>query len=336
MSITIAFLVTAAGGIVLSFPATLTPVFGVSLLEWRTIHKWSALVLTVAVVVHLVVNRRRFAALIAGWWRPGTPPQAGSAPAPGLSPRSADDPEGAAASVASDSAAAVVSDSAAADPAEPGPPSRLRLNRRRFLLLAGGALAAVAAAVGLERSGVAGRIAAGPSNLFASFPVLNIESGPPAVAAADWVLEVDGLVESPQRFERTAFLTLPRTQETRDFHCVEGWSVAHVGWEGVRVADVLDLARPRGTAQFVTFHASGGDYSDSLTLAEATAPETLLADMLDGAPLPAAHGGPLRLVIPSQLGYKNVKWVVRLELTATREHGYWERSGGYPDEAPVS
>ena len=74
----------------------------------------------------------------------------------------------------------------------------------------------------------------------------------------------------------------------------------------------------------------------SLALAEARAPETLLADSLDAAPLPAAHGGPLRLVVPSQLGYKNVKWVVRLEVTATRAQGYWERNGDYPSEAPVS
>ena len=87
--------------------------------------------------------------------------------------------------------------------------------------------------------------------------------------------------------------------------------------------------------QFVTFHAYGGSYTDSLALAEAQEPETLLADRLDGAPLPAAHGGPLRLVIPSQLGYKNVKWVVRLEVTASRAEGYWERTGGYPAEAPV-
>ena len=283
-------------GLVLSFPTALTPVFGISLLEWRTIHKWSALVLAAAVVAHLVMNRRRFAALVAGWWRPDAMPQGASA-APDREPR-------------------------------------LRVNRRRFLLLAGGAVAAVVAVLGLERSGVRGRIAAGPSNLFASFPVLNIENGPPGVAAADWVLAVDGLVESPQRFEHTAFMALPRTQETRDFHCVEGWSVGHVGWEGVRVAEVLSLAKPQAAAQFVTFHAFGGAYSDSLTLAEAIAPETLLADMLDGAPLPAAHGGPLRLVIPTQLGYKNVKWVVRLELTSTRAEGYWEHSG-YPAEAPV-
>ncbi len=154
------------------------------------------------------------------------------------------------------------------------------------------------------------------------------------MAAADWVVVVDGLVENKLHLDRTAWLALPRTQETRDFHCVEGWSVGHLGWEGVRVADLLNLAKPQAQGQFVTFYAYTGVYSDSLTLAEARAPETLLADSLDGKPLPPDHGGPLRLVIPSQLGYKNVKWVVRLEVTSMRAEGYWERNG-YPAEAPV-
>ena len=105
--------------------------------------------------------------------------------------------------------------------------------------------------------------------------------------------------------------------------------------EGCARFDLLSLAKPQTGGQFVTFRAYGGTYADSLTLAEAQAPETLLADSLDGEPLPAAHGGPLRLVIPSQLGYKNVKWVVRLEVTAQRGQGYWESHGDYPAEAPV-
>jgi DMSO/TMAO reductase YedYZ molybdopterin-dependent catalytic subunit len=215
-------------------------------------------------------------------------------------------------------------------------PHRVRLNRRWFLLLGAAAVAGLIGVLRSERGG-ARRPGPGPSSRLADFPVLNIESGPPAVTAPDWVLTVDGLVEQPMRLDRTAWQALPRTQETRDFHCVEGWSVDNLAWEGVRVSEVLRRAAPRPEGRFVTFHAYGGSYRDSLTLAEALAPQTLLADALDGAPLPAAHGGPLRLVVPSQLGYKNVKWVVRLEVTAQRATGYWEvgRHGGYPAEAPV-
>ncbi len=63
-------------------------------------------------------------------------------------------------------------------------------------------------------------------------------------------------------------------------------------------------------------------------------PQTMLADALGGQPLPHEHGGPLRLVVPVQLGYKNVKWVSRLEVTDEQRAGYWE-SYGYPEDAPV-
>jgi len=202
------------------------------------------------------------------------------------------------------------------------------MSRRWFLLLGGAALAGVIGVLRLEKGGARHPSLAAPTGLV-GFPVLNVESGPPGVAAPDWVLSVDGLIENPVRLDRTAWEAMPRTGETRDFHCVEGWSIDRLRWEGVRVADVLRRAVPRPEGRFVTFHAYGGSYADSLTLDEALAPATLLADTVEGVPL--------RLVIPSQLGYKNVKWVVRLEVTARRATGYWEmeRHGGYPAEAPV-
>jgi hypothetical protein len=313
---TAAFALTVVSGLVLYIPGQLLPAFGISLLTWRAIHEWSALVLTAAVVAHIVLNRRRVGEMLARLVRPTIAPQTAAAAVPRPSLDRGQDLGG---------QAAVAS----------GEPPRLRLNRRWFLLLGAGAVAAVIAGLDLAHKG-SRSAGSGPASPLGDFPVLNIESGPPKVAAPSWVVTVDGLVDSPQRLEHSAWLALPRTQETRDFHCVEGWSVDHLGWEGVRVADLLDLAKPQAAGQFVTFHAYGGSYSDSLTLVEAQAPETLLADSLDGAALPPAHGGPLRLVIPTQLGYKNVKWVVRLEVTATRAQGYWEQNGDYPAEAPVS
>ncbi|HUK78827.1 MAG TPA: molybdopterin-dependent oxidoreductase, partial [Thermoleophilia bacterium] len=235
---------------------------------------------------------------------------------------------------ASDAALPRAAPAGGPDAAAPGAghDSRMRLTRRRLLWLAAGAAAAAAAAFGFERHEQ--RVRGAAAGVLADFPVLNIESGPPATTAAAWEVVVDGLVATPLKLDHMAWLALPRTQETRTFHCVEGWSVDHLGWEGVRVADLLSAAAPQAGAGFVTFHAHDGAYTDTLTLDEARAPETLLADRLDGAPLPPDHGGPLRLVVPSQLGYKSVKWVVRVELTAERAQGYWE-GRGYPAEAPV-
>lgn len=311
--ITASFLVTGVSGLVLAFPGRLLPLLGASLLTWRSIHDWSALAFAVTVAAHLALNRRRIVELFFTREASGAP-EAVAVPS---TVRSAvrERPEEMA-----DEAAYVQ--------------YRQRLNRRRFLLVAGGAATALAAAVffGRGRSHHSGSQTVDP---LAGFPVLNIESDPPAVSAADWQLTVDGLVTTSLQLDHAAWLALPHTAETRDFHCVEGWSVDKLGWSGVSVAELLRRAAPQAQGQFVTFHAYGGGYSDSLTLAEAQAPDTLLADSVDGKPLPAAHGGPLRLVIPTQLGYKNVKWVVRLEVTANRAKGYWETNGDYPSEARV-
>jgi len=322
--VVVAFVATVLSGIVLWAPVQLGSTFGIGLLEWRTIHKWGAAALTAAVLVHVVLHRRRVVEMIARLARPAPPRPAAVTPA--------SDPT----TGASDRTPAL--DAASVEGEAPQTGRRLRLSRRRFLIVSAGVAAAVVAALGLDRAGSltrSGKSSSGPAGLLAGFPVLNVESGPPPTSAADWVVVVDGQVERPQRFDRTAWLALPRTQETRTFNCVEGWSVDHVGWEGVRVADVLRPAVPLAGGAFVTFHAYGATYSDSLPLAQAQAPETLLADTVDGEPLPGDHGGPLRLVVPSQLGYKNVKWVVRLEVTASQEQGYWE-ARGYPADAPVS
>ena len=82
------------------------------------------------------------------------------------------------------------------------------------------------------------------------------------------------------------------------------------------------------------FHAYGGTYLSSVPLDLVTAPKTVLADTLNGEPLPAKHGGPVRLVVPDQLGYKSVKWVERIEITAAARAGYWEEArlpGGRAD-----
>ena len=218
--------------------------------------------------------------------------------------------------------------------------ARVRFNRRWFLVIGAGA---AAAAFGLSRliGGGGGSPSAASSpkgrvpDFSGNFPVLYVEHSVPAVTPEKWTIAVGGLVDQPLTVDHREWAALPWVTYTKDFHCVEGWSVDRLGWGGVRVSDVLSLAKPKPEGKFVTFAAYGGTYSDDLTIEEALAGDTLLADTLDGRPLPPEHGGPLRLVIPSQLGYKNVKWVTKLEVTADRQPGYWERRG-YHVEAPVT
>jgi sulfoxide reductase catalytic subunit YedY len=217
----------------------------------------------------------------------------------------------------------------------------VRFSRRWFLVIGAGAVAAlfgVSRLVGGSSSGTpsatsspGGRV----PDFTGRFPVLYVERAVPTVTPEQWTIEVTGLVEEPLKVDHQQWTTLPRVTYTKDFHCVEGWSVDKLSWGGVRVSEVLSLAKPKAEGKFVTFAAYSGTYTDDLTIEEALGADTLLADTLEGKPLSPEHGGPVRLVIPSQLGYKNVKWVVRLEVTAERHKGYWEQRG-YSVEAPVS
>ncbi len=208
-----------------------------------------ALVLTVAVVAHIVLNRRRVGEMVVRLWRPAGPPR----PArrlPGDRRRRR---------------------RRAMPPRAAGARSRLRLSRRRFLWLSAGVVAAAARAPWVLEPAPAPVAPAGlapPRGRAVSssgFPVLDIEGRPPACAPG----RLGGRGRRSRRqpalhLDRSAWLALPRTQETRTFHCVEGWSVDHLGWEGVRVADLLSLAKPQAGAGSSPSTPTAARYSDSL------------------------------------------------------------------------
>jgi sulfoxide reductase catalytic subunit YedY len=117
-----------------------------------------------------------------------------------------------------------------------------------------------------------------------------------------------------------------------DFHCVTGWSVFRITWEGVRLSELLKAADFE-EAPVIVFHSGDGAYTDSLTWEQAQHPEVILAYQMEGRPLPQLQGGPLRLVIPHMYGYKSVKWVEALSATNDIDYrGYWEERG-YPTDA---
>lgn len=150
-------------------------------------------------------------------------------------------------------------------------------------------------------------------------------------------LVVDGAVERRQVFSLDRIASLPQVTQITRHDCVEGWSA--IGkWSGVRLNDVIALAKPRSDARFVVFHCmdrddQGAPYYESLDLEQARHPQTLLATSLNDRRLDPDHGAPVRLRIPTQLGYKSAKWVARVEVvgsTATihgGNGGYWEDQG---------
>jgi DMSO/TMAO reductase YedYZ molybdopterin-dependent catalytic subunit len=149
----------------------------------------------------------------------------------------------------------------------------------------------------------------------------------PTFHPASYRLQVTGLVERSLSLGWDEVQALPQARQTSDFHCVTGWTVGGVHWHGVRLQTIWDLARPQPQARYVNFVSLEQPYVDTLSLEQTTLPGVMLAHGMDGAPLSRAHGAPLRLVIPEMYGYKNVKWVHRIELVSELRAGYWEQRG---------
>jgi DMSO/TMAO reductase YedYZ molybdopterin-dependent catalytic subunit len=203
--------------------------------------------------------------------------------------------------------------------------------RRAFLaLLAGGvsSLAWAGPAAGIF-SPVTSQFSQLLGNLIpvGGWRIYTISGSMPLFDERVWRLQIDGLVERPVSLTYAQLLALPRATQVTDFHCVTGWSVPNVNWAGVRIADLLALARPKAAAKAIRFVSLENPYQDSLTLGQALQPDVMLAYELDGKQLSRPHGAPVRVVIPEMYGYKGVKWLTRMELVDHQPTGYWEGLG---------
>jgi DMSO/TMAO reductase YedYZ molybdopterin-dependent catalytic subunit len=155
---------------------------------------------------------------------------------------------------------------------------------------------------------------------------------------ANWRLQVDGLVTHPLSIPlRTLRTLLHKTQITRH-DCVEGWSA--IGkWHGVQLWRILQHAGLSTRAKYIVFHCADrfGDknYYESIDLVDAFHPQTLIAWGLNGHLLPIPNGAPLRLRVERQLGYKQAKYIQRIEAVASLagiqggKGGYWEDNVDY-------
>ncbi|WP_425229143.1 molybdopterin-dependent oxidoreductase [Sphingomonas sp.] len=156
---------------------------------------------------------------------------------------------------------------------------------------------------------------------------------------ANWQVVVDGAVARPQAFSLAEIKAMPaRTQITRH-DCVEGWS-AIAKWHGVPVKLLLDRAGVSPQARFLVFHcadpqSNGTMYYESFDLIDGYHPQTILAWAINDALLPVPNGAPLRLRVERQLGYKQAKYVQRIQAVTTLAGiyggggGYWEDAAGY-------
>ncbi len=153
---------------------------------------------------------------------------------------------------------------------------------------------------------------------------------------ANWRLEVRGLVATPLTLRMDNIRRLPqRTQVTRH-DCVEGWSA--IGeWTGPQLSLLLEAAGLKPEARFIVFRCAdelGGElYYESIDIEDAYHPQTIVAHLLNGEPLPIRNGAPLRMRIERQLGYKHAKYLTAIEAVASLDNigrgegGYWEDRG---------
>ena len=159
-------------------------------------------------------------------------------------------------------------------------------------------------------------------------------AGPQQVSSGTYRLKVSGLVSTPLELTYDQVLGYDHFSKVVTLHCVEGWD-ATILWEGVRIKDILAAAGVRDGAPVVIFHAVDG-YTSSLPLAYVQADDILLAFKMNGLTLSAVSGFPFQVVAESKWGYKWVKWVDGIELSAdTSYRGYWE-TGGYNNNGDQS
>lgn len=154
---------------------------------------------------------------------------------------------------------------------------------------------------------------------------------------APYRLIVEGAVERVAAFSLAQLQRMPQQTQITRHDCVEGWSA--IGkWSGVALGGLLDMVGLRNDARYVVFRCmdndgSGNLYYESLDLHQARHPQALLALRLNDAPLDPDHGAPVRLRVPTQLGYKSAKWIGRIEVVgsfatiAGGHGGYWEDQG---------
>lgn len=161
-------------------------------------------------------------------------------------------------------------------------------------------------------------------HLASGFPVLTY-GATPDISSNLWELKVWGLAE-PLTLTYQDLLDLPQTEFTADFHCVTTWSKLDVQWTGVKVTDLMQRVKLDPNATHVMQHSYGG-YTTNLELADFLREENFLAHTLAGEPLPAPHGGPVRLVVPHLYAWKSAKWLNGLEFLDHEELGFWERNG---------
>jgi DMSO/TMAO reductase YedYZ molybdopterin-dependent catalytic subunit len=160
-----------------------------------------------------------------------------------------------------------------------------------------------------------------PSSMISKMPFAN-ETTPPDAAFrksqasgfSDWRLQVDGLVAHPLSLSLSDLRSLPFRSHITEISCEEGWS--YIGeWIGTPLSEVLTVAGIQPQARYIVYFSTQSDWWESIDMADALHPQTLLTWGMNDGDLPVPFGGPLRMRVSRQLGYKSVKYIARITAT---------------------
>ena len=161
---------------------------------------------------------------------------------------------------------------------------------------------------------------------FNKFPINDYDVDDPGVDFDKWTLTVSGAVQKPGDYTLAQIQALPKIRQNTRHVCIEGWDV--IGrFGGARLSDFLKSIGADVRARFISVQCAD-DYYESLDMATALHPQTLLCYEMYDQPLTREHGAPLRLQIPTKIGYKQAKYLTDLKVTNVLERtGYWEDQG---------
>jgi len=135
-----------------------------------------------------------------------------------------------------------------------------------------------------------------------------------AAKFVDWRLTVDGMAARPASFSLEEIRSFPSSTQITMIGCEEGWTYI-AEWTGVPLSYIMDRVGAHPQVRYVVYRSIQADWWESIDMADALHPQTLLAHGMNGRELPVPFGGPLRLRVPRQLGYKSVKYINHLTLT---------------------
>jgi DMSO/TMAO reductase YedYZ molybdopterin-dependent catalytic subunit len=199
---------------------------------------------------------------------------------------------------------------------------------RRPLLDAGVALSDWASGLWFSQRRLAPTFAASAVVPLEKFPYNGYDVIDPEVDLDEWKLSVEGKVQRPGEYTLAQIQELPKITQNVRHVCVEGWDV--IGdFGGARISDFLGAVGADPRARFLEVECAD-DYYESVDMASALHPQSLLCYEMYGKPLDRGHGAPLRLYMPTKLGYKQAKYVVSLRVTdvlTPNRRGYWEDQG---------